>query len=95
MSIIHSGRLPLSRNASTTLRRLASFLRFASLVAARISLRSVSASACTSTCLSISSTASPPMPADELVVAVLLDELQVALLAEELALLEPRLLAGR
>ena len=28
--IIHSGRLPESRNASTTLRRLPSFLRFAS-----------------------------------------------------------------
>jgi hypothetical protein len=30
VSIIHSGLLPLSRNASTTLRRFAIFLRFAS-----------------------------------------------------------------
>src|SRR5438309_1256336 len=37
LSIIHSGRLPLSRKASTTLSRLASFFRFASLVAARTS----------------------------------------------------------
>ena len=37
VSIIHSGRLPLSRKASQTLRRLTIFLRLASLVAARIS----------------------------------------------------------
>ena len=81
VSIIHSGRLPLSRNASMTLRRLTIFLRFASLVAARISWRSVSPSAWTSTSLSISRIASPPMPAVELVVAVLVEELHVALLA--------------
>src|SRR6185312_16170091 len=44
VSIIHSGLLPLSRNASTTLRRFAIFLRFASLVISRISARRVSAS---------------------------------------------------
>ncbi len=42
VSIIHSGRLPLSRKASHTFRRLTIFLRLASLVAARISWRSVS-----------------------------------------------------
>ncbi len=40
VSIIHSGRLPESRKASMTLRRLACFLRLASLVASRISWRS-------------------------------------------------------
>ena len=39
-STIHSGLLPDSQNASSTLRRLASFLRFASLVASFISVRS-------------------------------------------------------
>ena len=63
VSIIHSGRLPLSRKASQTFRRLTIFLRLASLVAARISCRSVSLSVWTSTCLSISRMASPPMPA--------------------------------
>ena len=66
VSIIHSGRLPLSRNASATLRRLTIFFRFASLVAERISWRSVSLSVWTSTYLSISRTASPPMPAENL-----------------------------
>ena len=62
-SIIHSGRLPESRNASMTLSRLASFLRFASLVASLRSKRSCSAIACTSRSRSISRTASPPMRA--------------------------------
>ncbi len=38
--IIHSGRLPLCWKASTTLRRLATFLRLASLAASFISARS-------------------------------------------------------
>ena len=81
VSIIHSGRLPLSRNASTTLRRLAIFLRLASLVASRISVRSVSASVCTSTLLEHLEDGFAAHAGGELVVAVLVDELQVALLA--------------
>ena len=96
VSIIHSGRLPLSRNASMTLRRLAIFLRLASLVAARISLAErLGRARGRRRCLSISRTASPPMPALELVVAVLVEELHVALLAEELAARERRSPSGR
>ncbi len=64
-SIIQSGLLPDSRKASTTLSRLAIFLRFASEVASFISLRSCSESPCTSIWRSSASTASPPMPAEK------------------------------
>ena len=62
-SIIHSGRLPLIRKASTTLSRLESFFRLASELVSRASRRSSSESLCTSMLFSISRTASPPIPA--------------------------------
>ena len=65
-SIIHSGLLPETRNASTTLSRLAYFFRLASELVSRISLRSSSDSLWTSMLFSISRTASPPMPAVKL-----------------------------
>ena len=84
VSIIHSGRLPLSRNASTTLRRLTIFLRLASLVAARISWRSVSRERVDVDLLEHLEDGLAAHAGGELVVAVLVEELQVALLAEQL-----------
>ncbi len=57
-----SGLFPDSRNASSTLSRLLIFLRFASLVASRISWRSDLHSDSTSSNESISRIASAPMP---------------------------------
>ncbi len=65
-SIIHSGRLPEMRKASTTLRRLESFFRLASELVSRASRRSSSDSLWTSIPRSISRTASPPIPAEKL-----------------------------
>ena len=86
VSIIHSGRLPLSRNASTTLRRLTIFLRLASLVAARISLRSVSRERVDVDLLEHLEDRLAAHAGRELVVAVLLEELHVALFGEQLGL---------
>ena len=61
--IIHSGRLPDSMNASITLRRLASFLGFSSVVASAISWRSSSRILRRSMPVSSSRMASAPMPA--------------------------------
>src|SRR5271170_3943239 len=61
--IIHSGLLPESRNALTTLRRLATFLRRASLAVAFISARSSSASLSSVSCPSSERTASAPISA--------------------------------
>ena len=61
--IIHSGWLPDLRSAFSTLRRFASFLRLASLVAARISMRSSSPSDATSISFSIARIASAPISA--------------------------------
>jgi hypothetical protein len=90
-SIIHSGLLPLLRNASTTLRRLAAFLRLASLVAV--------ASRCGAPRLDDGVDAREQLldglgahAGDERLGAELLDQLLVALLAEQLALLEARVL---
>jgi hypothetical protein len=63
VSIIHSGLLPLSRNASTTFSRLAIFLRLASELTSRISWRRVSASWMMSSWRSRPRIASAPMPA--------------------------------
>ena len=61
-STIHSGLLPDSQNASSTLRRLASFLRLASLVASFISVRSCTDSLSTSIFARMSRIASAPIP---------------------------------
>ena len=84
VSIIHSGLLPLSRNASTTLRRFAIFLRFASEVISRISVRSVSASPTMSSSLEQLEDRLGAHAGVERVVAQLVEQLAVALLGEEL-----------
>ena len=61
--IIHSGRLPEFLKAFTTFRRLASFFRFASLVASRISTRSSCDSSSTSMSFSSVRIASAPISA--------------------------------
>ena len=61
--IIHSGRLPLLRNASTTFSRLAYFKRFCIDVSFRILSRISRARWSTSTRARISLIASAPMPA--------------------------------
>ncbi len=63
VSTIHSGRLPLSRNDSTSFSRLMIFFGFSSPVATARSARSVSASESRSIAASISRMASAPMPA--------------------------------
>ena len=81
-----------SWNASTTLRRLEIFLRLASEVASRISVRSCSASCGMSMSLQQLADRLGAHAGVERVVAHLLEQLPVALLGEELALLQARLL---
>ena len=85
-SIIHSGLLLDSRKASTTLSRLAIFLRLASLVASFISLRSWSESSSMSMPREELQDRLPAHAGREGLLAQLVEQLPVALLGEELAL---------
>ena len=61
--IIHSGRPPERKNASTTFRRFANFFGFSSVVASAISTRNSSRNFSRSISSSMTRTASAPMPA--------------------------------
>ncbi len=86
--IIHSGRWPDLRKASTTLRRLAAFRRRIWLVSVRMTMRSSSESSSTSMRASSSLIASAPILATNDLAAVLVAQLAEALLGEQLLLLE-------